>query len=397
MPSSCPQPKSNSGYALLGFVIFIIFLLIIILIPLYNLALVNIRSASTSRVARQTFYSTEAVVYDTVASILSSNYTWPDPTPIPPYPTPFVQIKTFNDVTTTIETVRGNDMTFTITATSAFQDTSRKLRAKLSSQSSGGTPSDVVIVMDTSGSMKFAGSSPEQPMQTAIDAAIVLVNKLEDSTENTRIGVVEFNNRASSPPLVGLTDEDPVTGFQDVRNILNGLSANGGTNIADGIRVAREELAVNGRSISNQYIVLLSDGAATHRGSSPIESCGVRKVHSPCTCGTISGGIDCKTVPDPESAVGQAITAKDLKQIVFTVGLNLQYYSTSAPQSCIDNLDTQLVCGEQAVARDTLKRVANGGDHFYDAADKNFLDEIYNDIADEIIESALFELTEIKE
>src|SRR3989344_5156670 len=176
-------PNSRSGYALLSFILITMTLLVMIIIPLYGLSLINVRSTITSQNTRQNFYVTESAIYDTVAKIANNNYLWP---PAPPVVlTDYTLDVILNNITTQVIIDRDASFTYTIDAITNFKDTTRHLRASLSPASSGGTPSDVIIVMDTSGSMKYASSSPQEPLNTAVNAAIELIDKLENQTDNT--------------------------------------------------------------------------------------------------------------------------------------------------------------------------------------------------------------------
>lgn len=111
------------------------------------------------------------------------------------------------------------------------------------------TTSDVVLVIDTSGSMRDYGR-----MQAAKDAANAFVDKLLPS-DNTRIGIVSFESNAFDRQ--GLTNE-----VADLRSAINGLNANGGTFTQAGVRQARAML--QNSDADNKHIVLLSDGEPTY-------------------------------------------------------------------------------------------------------------------------------------
>ncbi len=388
---STPCPSSRSGYALLSFVLITISLLILIIIPLYSLSLFNVRSTVTSQSTRINFYVTESAVYDLVAKIINSNYLWPDAAN-----THYEADITYNGITTHVTTDRDASYNYTIDALTDYKDTTRHLEAQLSPTSSGGTPSDVIIVMDTSGSMNI--DSTGEPLDTAINAALELVNELKDNTDLTQIGVVGFNTTATLKQE--LVDESQ---FNDVIDVLNNdLTAGGWTNISDGFDVALQELnSSRGRPSANRYVVLLSDGVANRQGHSSLTSCQeTPKLHTNCTCAP----TNCRTSPNPQSAIGKSNTIKDQGITIFTIGLNLQYYSTDIDPALCDPV-TQSACGAREVARQTLWMSASGADHFFDSPDplkpdpvtgETELDKIYKEIANEIIEAAKFSLTEVR-
>ena len=365
MPLPCSGYRS--GYALLSFILITITLLVMIIIPLYGLSLINVRSTVTSQSTRQNFYVTESAIYDTVSKIVSNNFLWPAPPPVE-IATPQTLAVVFNNITTTVSITRTTDLQYTIESLTNFKDTTRHLQAKLYPSSTGGVSSDVIIVMDTSGSMTFAGSSPQEPLTTAINAAKTLINELASQTDNTQIGLVEFNTTATLKQ--GLV---PESNFNTVTTALNNLNSVGWTNIGHGFQLAREELNNHGRANANSYIVLLSDGVANRWEASAISCATEPKSHTDCT----------------NSAINQALLASNEGHTVFTIGLNLDYYDSN-PGSC-----TIPPCGARPVAYHTLLSAA-GNERFFDSPDADDLEKIYEQIANEIIEAALFSLTELR-
>lgn len=107
---------------------------------------------------------------------------------------------------------------------------------------------DILLVMDMSGSM----TGPK--LEAAKAAAENFVTLLD--VRYHRAGVVAFNNDAGL--LSRLT-----TDVGTVLAAIGTLSANGGTNITDGLRVAHQHLLEDGRAEALPVIVLLSDGAHT--------------------------------------------------------------------------------------------------------------------------------------
>ena len=111
---------------------------------------------------------------------------------------------------------------------------------------------DIVLVIDTSGSMNDDGRMAE-----AKKAAKNFVNKLLDEEHpNTRIALVSFETKAYIKK-----DFTNYTNKQALLNAINGLDANGGTFTQGGIREASHLL--NGSQADFKNIVLLSDGVPT--------------------------------------------------------------------------------------------------------------------------------------
>ncbi len=121
------------------------------------------------------------------------------------------------------------------------------------------TTSDIVLVIDRSGSMESNGRLTDA--KTAATSFVnTLLNDVNDTS--TRIAVVSFAgdvtvHNSSSP----FKTADP-TEKQTLIDAINGLSASGGTFTQAGLRQAR--LLLDGSTATNKNIVLLSDGEPTY-------------------------------------------------------------------------------------------------------------------------------------
>ena len=111
------------------------------------------------------------------------------------------------------------------------------------------TTSDIILVIDTSGSMKDHGR-----MKAAKDAANAFIDKLLPST-TTRIGIVSFDYYATVKSQL-------TNNAQSLKTAVNGLSADGGTFTQAAIKQAQAMLANSTAQYKN--IVLLSDGVPTY-------------------------------------------------------------------------------------------------------------------------------------
>jgi uncharacterized protein YegL len=108
-------------------------------------------------------------------------------------------------------------------------------------------PLDVMLVLDRSGSM--AEGDAISAMRAAAGGFVELLRP-----SNDRVGLVSFNDTAT---VLGALSTD----FANVRTAIDGLSAEGGTNIASGLELAYATLNTDNRSpAARPVIVLLTDG-----------------------------------------------------------------------------------------------------------------------------------------
>lgn len=119
----------------------------------------------------------------------------------------------------------------------------------------------VMLVLDVSGSMTADDLRPNR-MEAAKQAARAFVEALPDTTQ---LGVIQFSQTAGvAAPLT--------RDHEAAARAIDGLRANGGTAIGDGLDLALDQLAQRPAAESGQQapglVVLLSDGASSS-GRSP--------------------------------------------------------------------------------------------------------------------------------
>jgi Ca-activated chloride channel family protein len=110
-------------------------------------------------------------------------------------------------------------------------------------------PINLCLILDHSGSMNG------RPLETVKKAANLLVDKLKPSD---RLSVVVFDHRAKVL-IPNQSVEDP----EQIKKQINRLSADGGTAIDEGLRLAIEELA-KGKKDRISQAFLLTDGENEH-------------------------------------------------------------------------------------------------------------------------------------
>jgi hypothetical protein len=213
-------------------------------------------------------------------------------------------------------------------------------------------PLEVVLVMDVSGSMDDdIQNDPNIPLDYAQDAAIDFINKTflpaNNPTGNNKIAIVKYSSSGSIVKHLL-----PAANKQELIDAINGLNANGSTNIEDGLLKADEELTNKGTfdCITSRSIVLLTDGVAT------------RNVASGDNC---SGGQNGTCI---QSAITAANNAKTTT--VSSVVYNNQIFSVG--------LFGAISGTEQTNAEFALNGIQSGGSFFTESGAN--LTGIYNQI-----------------
>lgn len=116
------------------------------------------------------------------------------------------------------------------------------------------TTSDVVLVIDKSGSM-----NDDDKLRDTKKAAIAFGEKLLTKGSTTRIAIVTYADNATSINKGHFYTADELDAF---KSQINGITASGGTNQQAGIHKAQELLAASTGKLKN--MVILSDGAPTY-------------------------------------------------------------------------------------------------------------------------------------
>ena len=137
-----------------------------------------------------------------------------------------------------------------------------------SETSSTSTPADVVLVVDTSGSM--AGNRIDTVKRAAnglINTLLTAENEKLDASQQIRVSVVSFSTKVNSTSDFTASARTAHGAINSLSAWDNGRQSSGGTNWEAALNEANDILA-SGRADANKYIVFLSDGAPTYRVSS---------------------------------------------------------------------------------------------------------------------------------
>ena len=132
-----------------------------------------------------------------------------------------------------------------------------------SQASSSSSKADVIVVLDTSGSMsERAGDSWQSRLSVAKSAVNslaeeLLSNNTTDNPDAVQLSLVTFSNYATTR----ITGTMSLSGFQ---RQVNSLTATGGTNWEDALKTAN---AIKTRKGADVYVIFVSDGDPTYRNT----------------------------------------------------------------------------------------------------------------------------------
>lgn len=209
-------------------------------------------------------------------------------------------------------------------------------------------PSDVMIVLDRSGSMAADGGTPPEPLESAKRAAQVFVELLQPSDT---FGFISYATTPSNPPEQLLTKDRDLLKVS-IAGVTMGTDGTQYTNMGEAINFATAELTgVRHRDDARKVIVFLTDGDVTR----PV---------NPAT-----GKADREYAANYARAAAEAAKVKDV--IVYTIGFG----------------DFLKAAGGE-VARDTalIRSLASEPANYYEAPTTADLERVYKQIATSICE-----------
>ncbi len=202
-------------------------------------------------------------------------------------------------------------------------------------------PSDVVLLLDRSGSMASLGSNPPQPLTLAKEAATSFVREL---SSRDKVGLISFATEPQNPIDLLLTDNFN-SAEQAVTSIVIEKGATQYTNIYGAVHSAWQELVTPRASDeASKIIILLTDGIATNPKNP-------------------DGGTEEDDIKYAENlAVKESADVKKDGLIIYTIGLG-------------ENINESF-----------LKIIASGESNYFFAPSAYDLKAIYKDISSRICE-----------
>ena len=118
---------------------------------------------------------------------------------------------------------------------------------------------DLVLVLDTSGSMKDPGTNGKTRMENLKEAATNLVNRVFSTNTDSTITAITYDTDVNWG-----TRTYSFSGKQQLLNKIKGLSANGGTNIYKALEETNNVIDDMSGTNRTRVVVFLTDGAPTY-------------------------------------------------------------------------------------------------------------------------------------
>lgn len=260
------------------------------------------------------------------------------------------------------QTIEKGDSDFLVSL-SALSSTSNLKEMVKTSQ-----PLDIVLVLDTSGSM--SGSKMTNLKNAAnnfIDATAENNRGLEQN-QQTRLAIVQFASGANTRQQLNyVTDQNA----QQYKNTINGFRANGATYAEEGLQRAQSVLDSGGRADVQQIVIFFTDGEPNHRNGfdNEVAAEAVNTAHEMKQSGTIIYAIGVMNGAD-------ASVTDDDGFNEYMNGVSSNYPDATARGSnggFFDRAYYNTTFGERAE-----------GDYYKAASDPDSIEEIFDEISDEV-------------
>lgn len=122
-------------------------------------------------------------------------------------------------------------------------------------------PLDIVLVLDTSGSMSGTKMTNLKNAANNFINATAENNRGLEQDQQTRLAIVQFASGANTEQQLNyVTDQNA----QQYRNTIDGFRANGATYAEEGLQQAQNVLDRNGRDNVQQIVIFFTDGEPNH-------------------------------------------------------------------------------------------------------------------------------------
>lgn len=229
-------------------------------------------------------------------------------------------------------------------------------------------PLDIVLVLDTSGSMSGTKMTNLKNAANNFINATAENNRGLEQDQQTRLAIVRFASGANTERQLNyVTDQNA----QQYRNTIDGFRANGATYAEEGLQQAQDVLDRDGRTDVQQIVIFFTDGEPNHRNGfdNVVAAEAVNTAHEMKQSGTIIYAIGVM------NGANASITDDD--------GFNeyMNGVSSNYPDATARGSNGGFF--EPSYYNTTFGERAEG-DYYKAASDPDSIEEIFDEISDEV-------------
>lgn len=230
-------------------------------------------------------------------------------------------------------------------------------------------PLDIVLVLDTSGSMSGRKMTNLKNAANSFIDATVENNRGLEQDQQTRLAIVRFASGANTERQLNyVTDQNA----QQYKSTINGFRASGATYAEEGLQRAQDVLDHNGRDNVQQIVIFFTDGEPNHSNGfdNVVAAEAVNTAHEMKQRGTIVYAIGVMNGAD-------ASVTDDDGFNEYMNGVSSNYPNATANGSNGSTFDWDgyynTTFGERTE-----------GDYYKAASDPDSIEEIFDEISDEV-------------
>ena len=265
------------------------------------------------------------------------------------------------------QTIEKGDSDFLVSL-SALSSTSNLKEMVKTSQ-----PLDIVLVLDTSGSMSGSKMTNLKNAANSFIDATAENNRGLEQDQQTRLAIVRFASGANTERQLNYVTDQNV---QQYKNTINRFGADGATYAEEGLQQAQNELDRNGRADVQQIVIFFTDGEPNHGNGfdNEVAAEAVNTAHEMKQGGTIIYAIGVMNGAD-------ASVTDDDGFNEYMNGVSSNYPDATADG---DNGTWYPFVGTVGDYYNTTFGERAEGDYYKAASDPDSIEEIFDEISDEV-------------
>lgn len=232
-------------------------------------------------------------------------------------------------------------------------------------------PLDIVLVLDTSGSMSGSKMTNLKNAANSFIDATAENNRGLEQNQQTRLAIVQFASGANTrQQLSYVTDQN----VQQYKNTINGFRASGATYAEEGLQRAQSVLDSGGRADVQQIVIFFTDGEPNHQNGfdDDVAIEAVNVAHDMKVSGTIIYSIGVMNGADAS--------------VTDDGGFNeyMNAVSSNYPDATADWEYESWDVGHWFGSFGTELGTRAEGDYYKAASDPDSIEEIFDEISDEV-------------